>query len=132
MNIRRLIQIEEGALAQHDAKLQSNLRYLFIIIVALAGLAVAVVNAFAEEFTRRGNQLVSGSLDSSVEFVGEELAERIVGAAIERGSVDFDFQRVAQPAGDFVRVSIVSIHAAFRYRLCCVIGQIADVMVFVG
>src|ERR1019366_1330087 len=35
------------------------------------------------------------------ELVGEEFAERVVGAAVERGGVNLDFQRVAQPADDF-------------------------------
>ena len=34
------------------------------------------------------------------ELFGEEGAKRFVGAAFEGGRVDFDFQRVAEPAGD--------------------------------
>ena len=35
------------------------------------------------------------------EFFSEEGAEFVVGATIQRGRVDFDFERVAEQAGDF-------------------------------
>jgi len=54
--MRGFIQIEEGALVQHDAEFQSNLRHLFTIIIAASLLALLFALSFAYLIYRETQQ----------------------------------------------------------------------------
>ena len=54
--MRSVIEIEEGALAQHEAEFQSNMRLLFIIIVTACLLALLFTLAFAYLIYRETQQ----------------------------------------------------------------------------
>jgi two-component system CheB/CheR fusion protein len=45
--MKSLTQIEEGALAQHDAEFQANMRHLFIVIVTISLLTLLLALSFA-------------------------------------------------------------------------------------
>lgn len=73
------LTLQDALLAwQGNLKIESTQKEKDLIVTfsykdGPAAYAVAVVNAFADAFVKRGNQLVSGALDVSVEFVGEQL-----------------------------------------------------------